>query len=145
MWWSIAILWALIQISWRFAPKCAPTSHTCAHSWYNVRVCVYNLWARIYARIRMKFDTYNYNIVIDHHIEFHVDPSFWCGDICKTILVFLNCWFSMYFTYLPNYAPPKSSEMDNCWIIIIFFWKLDIKMYISNKGEDTCLSLYVAF
>ena len=29
-----------------------------------------------------------HKIVIDHHIKFHKDPSFCCGDICKTILTF---------------------------------------------------------
>ena len=65
--------------------------------------------------------TYDHKIVIYHHIKFHEDPSFCCGDICKTILVFFNHWFSMYFWYFGNYAPPKPSKMDDYWMIVEFF------------------------
>ena len=102
---------------------------------------VYNSCAHIYARISMKFKTLTHKIVIDHHIKFHEDPKFCYGDICKTILVFFNRWFSMYFSYFPNNIPLKPSEMDNCWIIIKKIWKLDIKMYVSNAKKDTCLCL----
>ena len=40
----------------------------------------------IYAWIVVKFETLAHKIVIDYHIKFHEDPSFCCGDICKTIL-----------------------------------------------------------
>ena len=60
-------------------------------------------------------------MIIDHHIKFHEDRSFHWGDICKTILVFFNRWFSMYFSYFLNYAPPKPSEMDNYWMVMAFF------------------------
>ena len=82
---------------------------------------VYNLCARIYAQILMKFDTYAHKIVIDYHIKFHEDPSFCCRDIRKTMLVFFNHWFLIYFSYYLNYTPPKQLEMDNSRIIMIFF------------------------
>ena len=47
------------------------------------------------------------------NFKFHKDPSFSCGDICKTILTFKNHQFSMYFPYFHCYAPQKSSKMDN--------------------------------
>ena len=37
-------------------------------------------------------------------------------------------WFSMYFWYFRNYAPRKPSKMDNYWMIVEFFSKLDLKM-----------------
>ena len=46
---------------------------------------------------------------------FHEDLSFRCGDIRKTLLVFFINWFSMYFWYFCNYAPPK---MYNYWMIV---------------------------
>ena len=69
----------------------------------------------------MKFKTLVHKIVIDHHIKFHEDPSFRCGDICKTLLVFFNHSFLMYFCYFRNYAPPKPSKMDNYLMIVEFF------------------------
>ena len=68
---------------------------------------IYNSWACMYAQIRMKFDTYDHKIVIDHHIKFHEDLSFRRGDICKTILVFLitdfQCIFDIYaIMHLPS-------------------------------------------
>ena len=83
--------------------------------------CAYKLWTRICSRISMKFNTLVHKIVSDHHIKFHEDPSFCCRDICKTILAFFNHWFSMYFSYSPNYRPSKPSEMDNYLIIIDIF------------------------
>ena len=44
-----------------------------------------------------KFEAYAHTIEIDHHIKFHEDLSFRCGDIYKTIMVFFNDLFSMYF------------------------------------------------
>ena len=59
--------------------------------------------------------------MIDHQIKFCEDRSFRCGDIWKTILGFFNCWFSMYFSYFLNYAPPKPSEMENYGMVLAFF------------------------
>ena len=78
--------------------KCESTSCKRAHARFIAIARVYNSCARIYAQIWMKFDTYDHKIAIDHHIKFHEDLSFRCGDICKTILVFFNSWFSMYFS-----------------------------------------------
>ena len=109
------------QISWRFVHKCMCTSCKGAQAHFIANTHVYNLCVGIYAQIFMKFKILAHEIVIDQHIKFYEDPSFCCGDICKTILVFFKCWFSMYFSYFPNIAPPKPSEMDNCWIILKFF------------------------
>ena len=76
------------QISWRSVCKCARTRWKRAHSRYNVRAHVYNSCTRIYAWILMKFETWAHKIKIDHHIKFHNDPSYRCGDICKTISTF---------------------------------------------------------
>ena len=40
------------------------------------------------AWIFMKFEIKADQIEIDHHIKFHKDLSFRCGDICKTISTF---------------------------------------------------------
>ena len=113
----------MYQISFRFVHKCVRTSCKRAGARFVAITLVYNSCARIYAPIWMKFDTYDHKIVIDHHIKFHEDPSFYCGDICKTILVFFNNWFSMYFLYFRNYAPPKPLKIDNNWMIVEFFRK----------------------
>ena len=60
-------------------------------------------------------------------LKFHKDPSFSCGDICKTILTFKNHQFSMYFPYFHCYAPQKSSKMDNYWKVVNFLWKYTSK------------------
>ena len=90
----------MYQISFSLVHKCARTSCKSARSRfiaiariYNSYMRIYNSYASIYARIRMKFDTYNHKIVIDHHIKFHEDPSFRCGNICKTI-------FNVFFIFL---------------------------------------------
>ena len=107
-----------LYISQRFVHKCACTSCKRAHARFIKSARVYHSCARIYAEIFMKFEILAHKIIIDCHIKFHEDRSFCCGDICKTILVFFNRWFSMYFPYFLNYAPQKSSEMDNYWIIM---------------------------
>ena len=106
---------------------------------------VYNSCARI-------SETEVHKIVINYQIKFHEDPSFCCGDICKTILVNFNRWFSMYFSYFPNYAPPKPSEIDNCWIIMNFFWdKISIDHHIkfhkdqSFRCGDICKTILFIF
>ena len=46
-------------------------------------------------------------------LKLHKDPSFRCGDICKTVLIFKSHQFSIYFPYSYSYTPQKSSKMDN--------------------------------
>ena len=46
-------------------------------------------------------------------LKFHKDPSFRCGDICKTVLTFKGHQFSMHFLYFHSYTPQMSSKMDN--------------------------------
>ena len=79
----------------------------------NARARVVNTRAHVLSRLRAftTLDTNDQKIVIDHHIRFHEDLSFRCGDIFKTILVFFNHWYSMYFWYFCNYAPPKPSSL----------------------------------
>ena len=109
-----------------------------------MRAHVYPSCTRIYAQIVIKFDTLAHKIVIDYHNKFHEDPSFRWGDFLKTILVFFNRWFSMYFSYFPNYAPPKPSDMDNYWILMNFFWNYISKCtYLMNKR--TPVSVYRLF
>ena len=72
--------------------------------------------------------------MIDHHIKFCEDRSFRCGDIWKTILGFFNYWFSMYFLYFLNYAPPKPSEMENYWMVLVFFGNHISKCNRLNKN-----------
>ena len=69
---------------YRFTNKRTRRKHARASFIASVRVC--GSCMRICQRIFMKFKTLVHKIVIDHHIKFHKDPSFRCGDICKTIL-----------------------------------------------------------
>ena len=70
--------------------KWARTSCKRARTRFIASARLNDLFARICARIIMKFKTYAHKIVIDHHIKFHDDPSFSCGDICKPILVLFS-------------------------------------------------------
>ena len=87
----------------------------------NTRVHIYASWVCVCAQIFTK----NYLMILYYlmkiSLKFHKDLNFCCGDICKTILTFKNHQFSMYFAYFHIFAPPKSSQMDNYWIIMIFF------------------------
>ena len=76
------------QILWRSVHKCGRTSCKRACARFIASVRVYELFARICWPIFTKFKTLVHKIVIDHHIKFHKDPSYRCGDICKTILTF---------------------------------------------------------
>ena len=69
-----------------------------------VRVC-----ALIFTKNLLIICYYLMNI----RLEFYKDPSFRCGDICKTVLTFKSHQFSMYFPYFHSYTPQKSSKMDN--------------------------------
>ena len=113
--------WPLYKISWRSEHICARTSCKSARTRFIASVRAYKLCTGICLRIFIKFKTLVYKIVIDHPIKFHKDRSFRCGDICKTILVFFNRWFSMYFSYSPDYTPLKPLEMDNYIITIHIF------------------------
>ena len=69
----------------RSVHKCAHMSCKRAPVRFIASSHVYNSFPRIDSWIFMKFKTSAHKIVIDHHIKFHEDPSFRCGDICKTI------------------------------------------------------------
>ena len=73
-------------------------------------------------------------------LKFHKDPSFRCGDICKTVLTFKSHQFSMYFPCFHRHPSKvfKDGELLNSYGI---FWKLVIKMFICNGQKDTCPSL----
>ena len=110
--------WELkFKISWRSVHKCARTIRKRARARFIAITCVYNSCARIYAPIWMKFDTYDHKIVIDHHIKFHEDPSFRCGDISITISFWI-LWFSMYFSYFHSFTPKKSYNVNNYWMVM---------------------------
>ena len=87
---------------------------------WNARAHTYALCTCICARIFMKNHLVILYYLMSTSIKFHKDLSFCCGDICKTILTFKNHQFSMYFAYFHIFAPPKSSKMDNYWIIMNF-------------------------
>ena len=87
----------------RSVHKCACTSCKRARARYIANAHVFNSCARIYGRIFMKFETLFYKIDIDHHIKFHKDLSFRCGDICKTISTFWILSFSMYFPHFHSF------------------------------------------
>ena len=76
------------QISLRSMHKCACTSCKRVRACYIANACVYNSCARIYRLIFKKFEILAHKIDFDHHKNFHKDPSFRCGDICKTISTF---------------------------------------------------------
>ena len=80
--------------------------YTCTCTFYRKWVR-YNSCVHICAPIFTKFEILAHKIILDHHIKCHEDRSFRCRDICITILAFLNHWFLMYFSYIPNYALPK--------------------------------------
>ena len=63
-------------ISFRFMHKCACKSCEHARARFIASVLVYDLCACICAWIFMKFQTYVYNILIDHHIKFHENPRY---------------------------------------------------------------------
>ena len=95
--------------------------HVRAHFIASVRV--YDLCARICAQIFMKFETWAHKIVIDHHMKFHEDLSFGCGDICKTNLRLFNPSFSLYFSYFHNLStkvPPKFEKYNRSQLKISF-------------------------
>ena len=58
---------------------------SCKHlrACFILSACVYDSCARICAPIFLKFVKKAHKIVIDHHIKFHKDPGFCCGDNCK--------------------------------------------------------------
>ena len=87
----------------------------------NTRVHIYASWVCVCAQIFTKnllIILYYLMIII---LKFHKDPSFRCGDICKTVLTFKSHQFSMYFPYFHSYTPQKSSKMGNYWKVIEFF------------------------
>ena len=53
--WIILDFEVVLIFSWRSVHRCAHKSCKHAHSWWNVRTRVYDLYARIYALIFMKF------------------------------------------------------------------------------------------
>ena len=111
----------MFQISERSLHKCARTSCKRALARFIASARVYDFCARIFPRISMKFENKAHNIVIDHHIKFHKDPSFHYGDIYKTILTFWKLPFSRHFPYFDIYKPQKSSKINNYWMLMDFF------------------------
>ena len=87
----------------------------------NARAHVYASCARVCARIFTKNLVIILYYLMNISLKFHKDWSFRCGDICKTILSFKNHQFSMYFAYFHSFALPKSSKMDNYWMVMEFF------------------------
>ena len=89
---------------------------------------VYNSYARIYAQIWMKFDTYDHKIVIDHHIKFHEDLSFRCGDICKTIRAFVWSLIFNAFCIYSWFEHQNSLKIERLSKSFWWFFNANIKM-----------------
>ena len=107
----------------------------------NERAHVYATCGHVCGRIFTKNVLIIFYYLINISLKFHKDPSFRCGDICKTVLTFKSHQFSMYFPYFHSYTPQKFSKMDNYWMVMEFFWKLVFKMYICTGQKNTCISL----
>ena len=79
----------------------------------NARAHIYASCARLFARIFKKYVVVFCYYLMNVSVKFQKDPSFRCGDICKTIMTFKNNQFSINFAYFHSFAPPKSSKVDN--------------------------------
>ena len=79
----------------------------------NARDYIYASCVCVCARIFMKNLLIILYYLMNISLKFHKDPSFRCGDICKTVLTFKSHQISMYFSYFYSYTPQKSSKMDN--------------------------------
>ena len=79
----------------------------------NARAHIYASCVRVCAQIFTKNLLIIYYYLMNISLKFYKDPSFLCGDICKTVLTFKRHQFSMYFSYFYSYTPQKSSKMDN--------------------------------
>ena len=79
----------------------------------NARAHIYASCVRVCAQIFTKNLLIIYYYLMNISLKFYNDPSFRCGDICKTVLTFKRHQFSMYFSYFYSYTPQKSSKMDN--------------------------------
>ena len=79
----------------------------------NARAHIYASCVRVCARIFTKNLLIIFYYLMNISLKFYKDPSFRCGDICKTVLTFKSHQFSMYFSYFYSYTPQKSSQMDN--------------------------------
>ena len=106
---------------WRSVHTHARTRRKCARARRNTRVHVYAQCARIYAWIFMKKILVILYYLMSLSVKFQKDPKFRCRDIYKTILTFKNHRFSIHFSLFHRFAPPKSSKMDNFWVIMEFF------------------------
>ena len=90
-------------------------------SWGDARVHGYASCGHVCGRIFTKNLLIILYYFINMSLKFHKDWSFRCGDICKTIVNLKNHQFSMYFAYFHSFALPKSSKMDNYWMVMEFF------------------------
>ena len=54
---------------------------------------------------------YAYKIVIDHHIQFHENPSFSSRDFCKTILMFVQSLIFNVFSQIFIIKPLKYTNL----------------------------------
>ena len=65
----------------------------------NARAHIYASCVRVCARIFTKNLLIIFYYLMNISLKFYKDPSFRCGDICKTVLTFKSHQFSMYFPY----------------------------------------------
>ena len=87
----------------------------------NARAHFYASCAGVCAQILTKNLLMILYYLMNISLKFHIDLSFRCRDICKTVLTFKSHQFSMYFPYFHSYTPEKSSKMDNYWTVMEFF------------------------
>ena len=85
----------------------------CVSSRQNVPAYIYASCVCVCAQIFMKNLLIILYYLMNISLKFHKDPSFRCGDICKTVLTFKSHQFSMYFPYFHSYTHQKSSKMNN--------------------------------
>ena len=112
---------AIHRFLWRSVHRDAHERRKRARARFIARARVFATCARLCARIFMKIWIYLNHYLMSLSFKFHKDPSFRCGDICKTILTFWKLKFSGHFLYFHIYAPQKSSKMNNYWMIIECF------------------------
>ena len=87
--------------------------HACVLLQQNALVHIYASCVCMCAQIFTKNQQVIFYYLMNITLNFHKDPRFCCGDICKTVLTFKSHQFLMYFPYFHSYTPHKSSKMEN--------------------------------
>ena len=72
-----------------------------------VCVCVFALRVSVCVEIFTKKCCGSLLLSHELKLQFHKEPTFRCGDICKTMLTIINHQFSMYFCIYPQFFTSK--------------------------------------